>query len=63
MDTNQIIAVEGLEGNDPTSYTPLQEAMIPFIPDIMLFWWVCWVTTLIFVVSRHILLPLFKKQY
>jgi hypothetical protein len=58
----QLIVIPGLEGNEPTVLTPLQEAFVPFIPLITDLWWTMWFTTIIFIVTQFVLLPLFRKN-
>jgi hypothetical protein len=58
----QLIVMPGLEGNEPAALTPLQEAFVPFVPTIIDLWWTMWFTTIIFVVTWFVILPLFRKN-
>jgi len=58
----QLIVMPGLEGNEPAVLTSLQEAFVPFVPAILDLWWTAWFTTILFVVTWFVILPLFRKN-
>ncbi len=61
MEELPLIMLPGLEGHDPASLTPLQSALLPYVPGIELVLWALWVGTLAFVLLRHVVIPLVRK--
>jgi len=60
-DTNNLIVIPGLEGNQPVTPTPLQIAITPYVPFIEIFWWGVWIGVLVYVFAFYIARPLVKK--
>jgi hypothetical protein len=60
-ETNTII-LYAYRGNDPTALTPLQEIMLPYLPVFEALLWSVWVGTLFFVITKHIIMPLFSRK-
>ena len=61
MEENNLIIMQGLEGNQPAVLSPVQEAIVPFIPTITIFWWCVWFGALGYVAVQYIVKPLLKK--
>ena len=59
--TDQLIVLQGLEGNEATHFVPLQLMLEPYVVHFQIMWWGIFVITLVVVVTRHIVLPLVKK--
>ena len=62
MDANQLVIISGLEGNEPATLTPLQEAIVPFVPDIILVWWALWILVFSYMTIRYVIVPSLKKE-
>jgi hypothetical protein len=58
---NNLIVIPGLEGNPPVTPTPLQNAMMPYVPVIEIFWWCIWIGVLVYVATFYIVKPLLRK--
>ena len=58
----RVIALGKTDGNDPTGYTEIQNALLPYISDYHTLLWLCFFGTLCFVTVKHLLLPFFKKE-
>lgn len=50
-----LIVLPGLEGNHPTALTPLQEFLVPYVPGLIVCWWIVWIATLVYLIARHLL--------
>jgi hypothetical protein len=50
IDEYPMIVLEGLEGNDPSHLKGMQIYIEPYLDNIIIFWWVVFITTL-FIVS------------
>lgn len=64
MNDNQeknFIVIPGLEGNDPASLTPLQQAIQPYALGFEAFYWALWGVTLLYVAGRYVVIPFFKQ--
>lgn len=57
-----IIALGDTINNEPTGYTEMQKAFLPYIDDYHAFLWVLFFGTLFFLITRFILIPMFKKE-
>ncbi len=56
------IVLRGLEGNAPTQFGALQEFLYPYLPSLITAWWCVFFGTILFLVTRHILVPLIFKR-
>ena len=56
------IAVQGTEGNNPTSLKGLQVYMAPHVDALMFVWWVLLVIVLSVVFVKNIALPLARQM-
>ena len=56
--TTTYIVLRGEQGSHPATLTPSQEFLLPYSGMLTTFWWVLWVATLIYVVSRFVIIPL-----
>ena len=63
MNQEHLIVIRGLEGNPPTSLTHLQSAILPYVSDIMIFWWGLWILVFAYMLVRHVILPALNKNY
>jgi hypothetical protein len=50
--TENLIVLRGLEGNAPTSLTPVQKFLAPHIDALTLFWVLVWFVTAIVVLIQ-----------
>lgn len=57
------IILEGLEGNDPITLSPLQTTMKEHLDLLVLFWWSVWVCVLLYVMYNFLFKELSKRWY
>jgi hypothetical protein len=62
MEKNYLI-LPGLENSSPVEMTPVQEALLPAVPYIELFWALVWGMTLFYVVYKYVLIPLYRSHF
>ena len=61
MEHTNLVVLKGLEGNDPVTLSPLQSAILPHVPDIIVFWWTVWAFMFMYMAMRHLVLPTLRK--
>jgi len=60
---DNLIILEGLEGNPPTTLNATQEALVPYLDSVVFFWWTVWFLVLGIVFIKNIIIPfLYKKK-
>lgn len=57
-----IIGLNGTVDNDPTSYSELQIALMPYVDTYHSFLWLGYYGVLVTLIMRFIILPLFKDD-
>lgn len=57
-----IITLPGLENSDQILFYPLQTVFSEHINEIVVFWWVIWYATLLFLLLKFIILPLIHSR-
>ncbi len=48
-------------GNEPTSLYPMQEALVPYVDEISIVYWVIFWSVIIFLSSRFVIIPAVKN--
>lgn len=61
--TTTYIILRGEHASQPAILTPSQEFLLPYSGMLTTFWWSLWVTTLVIIISRFIILPLLSKKW
>jgi len=62
METEKtFVMIPGLEESEPVSLTPLQQSIQPHTLEIQAFWWAIWGITLVYVVTRYVIIPFFNQ--
>jgi hypothetical protein len=62
--TENIVVLKGLEGHPPASeLSSGQKLMAPFVSDVMILWWLIWITTLSYMIIRYLLVPLYVRVF
>lgn len=57
-----VITLKGLEGNNPTDYSPFQLFLYPYLDQMIAFWWVCFAGALLVLLTRFFIIPLATNQ-
>ena len=62
MDTEKTyVMIAGLEESEPAHLTPLQQAILPHALEIEAFWWTVWGITFLYIATRYVVVPFFRK--
>lgn len=61
--TNELLVLDFLTGNEPATRYPLQIFLQDYVPEITLFLWFVWISTIVFLVSYYILFPLLRNKF
>lgn len=56
------VTLRGLEGNPTSHLNALQLAIAPHLDLMVAFWWIVWITTLLYLLSTYILIPLLVRR-
>lgn len=61
--TKELIILDFLTGNEPATLFPLQVFLQNHLAVITIFWWIIWISVIVFLVSYYILFPLLKNKF
>lgn len=56
------LPIETLADNDAVELTVMQTHMKPWVPELIVAWWVIWVAVLVIVMYRSIIKPLLDAK-
>jgi len=58
---DELLVLTGLEGNSPTTLNATQQVFVPYVDIIIILWWVVWLLMFFGMITKYIVIPLYKK--
>lgn len=60
-DGQKLIVIRRLDEDQPIELYPMQQALLPYVDGIIVFYWIFYVCIAIYLVGINIAMPLLKK--